>query len=164
MHSDILRGIAAASIPTAAEQDRLEVRLLTLYITLSFINDLVGPICYVYQLAPSLLFKVASLSHGGWLVGALFIAALLLALPHCIALIAFPRSLGCRLPRQLATGAAALVTLTWGYLAVLAMPLDAGPLSLLYLRQAVESLGLAALYALSLNAQQLRAIASRLFA
>lgn len=160
---DLARGMAAKIIPTVEQQDRFEVRLLTLYVTLSFINDLIGPITYVYQLSPSLLYKVASLSHATGLVGGLFVLALVLALPHCIALIAFPRSLSLRLPRKMACFAAVIVTLTWGYLAVLATPLDAGPLSFLYARQAVESVALALLYAISLNAQLLRDLTRRVF-
>lgn len=156
--AELRRGLNSTAIPTAEQQDRLEVRLLTLYMTCAFINDLVGPITYIYKLSPSLLYKVASLSHGSWLVGAMFVAALVLALPHAIALIFFPGSLAKRWPRKLATIAAALVTLTWAYLAILAFPLDAGPLVWLYLRQAVESGGLAFLYAISLNAQLLRAL------
>ncbi len=98
------------------------------------------------------------MSHGEWLVGAMFIAALLLAMPHAIALLFFPRTLAVRWPRKCATLAAVLVTVTWGYFGVLAMPLDVGPLSWLYFRQGLESVGLAFLYAISLNAQLLRAI------
>lgn len=156
--ADLERGMRSMAIPTPAEQDHLEVRLLTLYITWSFINDLVGPITYVYGLAPSLLFKVAQLSHGTWLVGAMFIAALVLALPHAFALTFLPHTLATRWPRKAATWAACLVLVTWAYLAVLSLPLDEGPLFWLYLRQAFESAGLAFLYAISLNAQLLRAI------
>jgi hypothetical protein len=155
---ELLRGMRSASIPSAEQQDHLEVRLLTMYLTLSFINDLVGPITYIYQLTPSLLYKVASLSHGSWAVGVMFGAALVLALPHAVALIFFPRTLATRWPRKAATLAAVIVTVTWCYLAILSMPLDAGPLVWLYLRQAVESVGLAFLYAISLNAQLLRAL------
>lgn len=155
---ELLRGMRAAPIPTAEQQDHLEVRLLTMYLTLSFINDLVGPITYIYQLSPSLLYKVASLSHGSWAVGAMFCAALVLAVPHAVALIFFPRTLATRWPRKAATLAAVIVTVNWCYLAILSLPLDAGPLVWLYLRQAAESVALAFLYAISLNAQLLRAL------
>lgn len=155
---ELLHGMRSASIPTAEQQDHLEVRLLTMYLTLSFINDLVGPITYIYQLAPSLLYKVASLSHGSWAVGAMFCVALVLALPHAFALVFFPRTLAVRWPRKAATLAAVIVTVTWCYLAILSLPMDAGPLFWLYLRQAVESVALAFLYAISLNAQLLRAL------
>lgn len=155
---ELRRGLGAVAIPTAEQQDRLEVRLLTLYITYVFINGLVGPITYIYDLEPSLLHKVASLSHGSWLVGAMFVAAVALALPHTVALICFPKTLGIRWPRKLATAAAALAALTWAYLAILAIPLDSGPLFWLYVRQVGEALGLAFIYAISLNAQLLRAL------
>lgn len=155
---ELLRGLDAAPVPTPEQQDHLEVRLLTLYLTWSFINNLVGPITYVYGLAPSLLYQVAAMSHGEWLVGAMFVIALLLAIPHAVALLFFPRTLAVRWPRKCATLAAVLVTVTWCYLGVLALPLDLGPLSWLYFRQGLESVGLAFLYAISLNAQLLRAI------
>lgn len=155
---ELLRGMAATAVPTPEQQDHLEVRILTLYVTVSFINDLIGPITYIYQLTPSLLYRVAALSHGAWAVGAMFVLALLLALPHAVALLFFPRTLDTRWPRKLATLSAAIVTLTWAYLAVLSLPLDAGPLFWLYMRQAADSIGLAFIYAISLNAQLLRAI------
>ncbi len=155
---DLLRGIESAPIPTPQQQDHLEVRLLTMFVTLVFINGLIGPITYVYGLAPSLLYKVAAMSHGGELVGAMFVVGLVLAIPHAVALMFFPRALSKRWPRKLATLAAVIVTVTWCYLGVLALPLDAGPLPWLYFRQALESVGLAFLYAISLNAQLLRAI------
>lgn len=155
---ELVRGMAHTAVPTAEQQDHLEVRLLTLYITYVFINGLVGPITYIFQLSPSLLFRVASLSHAPNLVGFMYIGALMLATPHALALVFFPKTLATRWPRKLATLAAAVVALTWAYLAVLALPLDAGPLFWLYIRQAVEAIGLAALYAISLNSQLLRAI------
>jgi hypothetical protein len=154
----VRRHVAAARIPTPSQQDRLEVRLLTIYVTLSFANDLVGPITYIYQVAPSMLFKVASLAHATGVIGLLFIVSLVLMLPHVFSLLFLPRKLGCRWPRKLACLAAAISSLTWFYLAVLASPLDMGPLSLLYGRQGLESLFLSLLFAVSLNAQQLRSL------
>lgn len=150
--------MAYTKVPSPAQQDRLEVRLLTLYLTWSFINDLAGPITYVFGLAPSLLYQVAAISHGPWFIGGAFILALVLALPHAIALVFFPGTLHMRLPRRLATAAACLVMVTWGYLAVQSLRLDVGLLHWLYLRQAIESGALGFLYAVSLNAQLLRAI------
>ncbi|HET7155703.1 MAG TPA: hypothetical protein VFI87_10100 [Hyphomicrobiaceae bacterium] len=156
---ELRRGLDAVAIPTAEQQDRLEVRLLTLYITYEFINGLIGPITFIYGLEPSLLHKVAALSHGSWLVGVMFIAALLLAVPHAVALLFFPKTLAVRWPRKLATAAAAIVALTWAYLSILAIPLDMGmQLFWVFLRQAFESMALAFLYAISLNAQLLRAL------
>lgn len=158
LSADLLRGLAAKAIPFSDQQDRLEVRLLSLYITCSFINDQLGPITYVLKLPPSMLYRVANLAHTSWLVGAMFITALVLALPHAIALLAFPSTLEVRWPRKCATLAASIVMVTWGYLAVLAMPIDAGPLFWLYIRQAIDSAGLAFIYAISLNAQLLRSL------
>lgn len=156
--AELRRGIHATVIPTAEQQDRLEVRLLTLYITYVFINGLIGPIACIYSLEPSLIHKVAALSHGSWLVGAMFLAALVLALPHALALLLFPNTLAARWPRRLATMAAAIATLAWAYMAILSLPLDMGQLFWLFLRQAFEAVGLAFLYAISLNAQLLRAL------
>lgn len=155
---ELRRGLDAVAIPTAEQQDRLEVRLLTLYITAVFVNGLIGPITLIFGIEPSLVHRVASLSHGSWLVGAMFVTALVLALPHAAALLFFPKTLAVRWPRKLATLAAVLVTVAWGYMAILALPLDMGPVFWLFLRQAFESVGLAFLYAISLNAQLLRAL------
>ena len=50
------------------------------------------------------------------------------------------------------------MTVTWALLAVRALPLDAGLLYWVYLREVIASMGLAFLYAISLNAQLLRAL------
>ncbi|WP_390342383.1 hypothetical protein ACFJIS_19055 [Variovorax boronicumulans] len=149
--------LQAANIPTPPEQDRMEVRVYAAYVTLAFMNDLIGPITYVFKLEPTMLFKVASLSPSNYFVGALFLAALVLMVPHCLHLIFMPNRLSIRWPRRLATVAGVISCLTWFYLAQLARPLDIGPsLQWLYGRQALESLGVSALFAISLNAQLLR--------
>lgn len=155
---ELLRGIGAAAVPTPEQQDHLEVRLLAMYVTVEFINSLVGPLTYIYQLTPSLIYQVASRSGNPNAVAAMFAAALVLAAPHAIALVCFPRSLALRWPRKFATLAACLVALTWGYLAVLTFPLDVGSLFWLYVREVASYMALAFLYAVSLNAQLLRAI------
>lgn len=162
--ADLRRHVRAAKVPTPTEQDRLEVRLLTIYVTLSFANDLAGPITYIYQIAPSMLSTVASHAHTTGFIGGLFILALTLMLPHAFALIFLPRSLGCRWPRKAACLAAAIATLTWFYLALLAVPLNVGPLSFLYGRHGLASLFLSLLFAVSLNAQQLRKLHDWFFA
>ncbi|SIQ99536.1 hypothetical protein [Pseudacidovorax sp. RU35E] len=159
---EVLRGLSAAAVPTPEQQDRLEVRLLTAFVTLSFINDLAGPITYIFRLAPSMLHKVAALEHGlpgAHAIGFAFIVSLLLIVPHAVALAFFPGSLAIRWPRKLATLAAVISAFTWGYLGVLSLPLQtSGALFWLYERQGIESVGLAFIYAISLNAQLLRAI------
>lgn len=155
---DLLAGMRSKRIPSPAQQDNIEVRLLTLFITWSFINDLVGPICYVFGFTPSLLHKVAVVSHGPWLVGGAFILAMVLTLPHAIVLTFMPSAMHLRWPRKLATAAAALVLVTWAYMAVQATKLDFPGLQWLYLRQGACAFFLAFLYALSLNAQLLRRI------
>ncbi|AMM23156.1 hypothetical protein [Variovorax sp. PAMC 28711] len=151
------RDVAAAAVPDDVEQNRIEVRLLTIFVTLSFMNDLIGPVMYILQIPASTLFKVAALGHYSWLVGGMFVVSILLTIPHFVSLLVLPRLLSCRTPRLMACGAAVISALTWIYLAVLAQPLDfAGPISVLYGRQSFESLFLALIYAVSLNAQQLR--------
>lgn len=154
--AEIAAGLRAVSIPLPGEQDRFEVRLLTAYLMMSFINDLIGPISYIFNVPGSMLHRVASMSGTGDLIGFGFVFAACLAIPHMFALLCYPKFLTARLPRKLAVLAAVVVTLMWSYLAVLAMPLDVGPLSILYARQAIEAVGLAFLLAVSLNSQQLR--------
>lgn len=154
---EIEQGLLATPMPTASEQDHIEVRLLSIFVTLSFVNDLAGPIAYVFQIAPSMLFRVATMAQGPHLIGMLFVTALVLALPHALALLFLPEKLAHRLPRKLATLAAVIAAMTWAYLAILAMPLDTGaPLFGLYLRESAVSFGLAFVYAVSLNSQLLR--------
>lgn len=155
---EVLAGMRAKSIPTPAQQDNMEVRLWTLFVTWTFLIDLTGPITYVFGFAPSLLHQVAVVSHGPWLVGGAFLLAMLMMVPHTIVLTFYPRHMGLRWPRKMATAAAALVLVTWGYLAVQSTRLDYGPLHWLYVRQCIPTFFLAMLYAVSLNAQLLRRI------
>lgn len=155
---ELLRGLSSTAVPTPEQQDHLEVRLLAMYITVEFINSLIGPLTYIYQLTPSLIYQVAARSGNSSAVAAMFAIALALAAPHAVALICFPRTLALRWPRKLATLAACVVALAWAYLAVLSFPLDAGPLFWLYVREVASAMGLAFIYAISLNAQLLRAI------
>lgn len=155
---ELLHGLNSAMVPSPQEQDHLEVRLLAMYVTVEFLNSLVGPLTLISQLTPSLIYQVAVRSGNPNLIAGMFAAGLILATPHAIALICFPRSLALRWPRKLATLAASLVALTWAYLAVLTFPIDVGSLFWLYAREVASSMGLAFLYAISLNAQLLRAI------
>lgn len=156
---DLIRGARNTKVLTGTQQDHLEVRLLSIFATWAFLNGIVGPITYLYQLAPSILYRVAALSQVPQLVLASFIVAGLLMLPHAVALVFFPKTLYVRWPRKCATASAALVAVNWAYLAVLAQPIDS-ELSLfwLYGRNMVESLGMAFLFAMSLNAQLVRIV------
>jgi hypothetical protein len=153
---DLVQGLGATAVPTPQQQDHLEVRLLAAYVTLEFLNSLIGPIVYILQLSPSLIYQVATRSSHPDVIAGLFIGAALLALPHAVSLVFLPRTLEVRWPRKCATFAACLVTLVWAYLAVLTLPLDVGPLFWLYVREAATNAGLAFIYAVSLNAQLLR--------
>ncbi len=155
---DLERGVRAAEVPTPQQQDRLEVRLLAAYVTLEFLNSLVGPIVYILQLSPSLIYQVAARSGHTDVIAGLFIAAAVLVLPHAVSLVFIPRTLEVRWPRKFATFAVCMVTLMWAYLAVLTLQLDVGPLFWLYVREVVANGGLAFIYAVSLNAQLLRAL------
>lgn len=155
---ELLAGMRSKRIPSPAQQDNIEVRLLTLFITWSFINDLAGPISYVFGFSPSILHQVAVVSHGPWFVGGAFSLALLGMMPHAIVLTFRPGLMDRRWPRKLATAAAALVMVTWAYMAIQSTRLDYPGIHWLYIRQAVSSFFLAFLYALSLNAQLLRRI------
>lgn len=138
------------------DQDRVEVRLLSLVLTGSFLNDLVEPIFYIATVHDSMIYRVACLTHTPWAVVAIFAAAALVALPHFVALLCMPRFLACRAPRKMACAAACAASLLWAYLGTLALPLDAGALPFLYWRACLGALVIAAVYGFSLNSQQLR--------
>lgn len=146
---DLVRGVSAAPVPTPQQQDHLEVRLLAAYVTVEFLKSLIGPITYILQLAPSLIYQAAARSGHPDVIACLFIAAALFALPHAFALIFLPRTLEVRWPRKCAAFSAALVAFVWAYLAVLTLPLEVKPLFWLYVREAATAIGLAFIYSIS---------------
>jgi hypothetical protein len=155
---DLVRGVNAKAVPTPQQQDHLEVRLLAAYVTIEFLKSLVGPITYILQLAPSLIYQAAARSGHSEVIAGMFVVAGLLMLPHAFALLFLPRTLEVRWPRKCAALSAALVGFVWAYLAVLTLPLQIKPLFWLYVREAVTAIGLAFIYSISLNAQLLRRI------
>lgn len=143
------------------DRDRLEVRMLTLVLTCRFVYDLVEPV--LFGLSPHKEFPIQKvLAESPTLLSAVFMLALLLALPMFFTLLfPSPGRLARRMPRRLACYAAAIATVTWFYLSTLALTLDFVTVPWVYLRNGCWSLVLAGLFALSLNAQQVRALHSK---
>lgn len=152
----------AAKVPSVLEQARIEVRLLSIVLTSSFLYDLLEPVLYFFSVGTSTLHRVMAMSHMPGVIVAVFITAMLVTVPLWLSLVFTPTAgLAERLPRWLACQAAVVATMCWMYLAVLALPLDYGPLSWFYARNALGALIMAAVYALSLNAQQVRQLKER---
>lgn len=151
-----------AAVP-ARERDRVEVRVLTLVLTSRFLYDLLEPVLFALHATVGSPFqRVLALSHVPLALSVVFICALLLALPMWFSLLFAPvTKLASRLPRRLACYAAITATVTWFYLSALAVSLDLTTLPWVYLRNGCWSLVMAGLYALSLNAQQVRALHSK---
>lgn len=156
--AQLRRNVAAARLPSAAQWDRVEVRLLAAYVTGRAINDLWGYIVYVLHIDTSVLHKVASLPPGAKAVGIFFCLAAVLLVPHFVSLVFFPRRLSVRWPRKLALMGAVVACLTWFHLANQARAIDVGGLAWTYFRYAFADLALAAIYGVSLNAQIARAL------
>lgn len=156
--AQLRRNVAAARLPTSAQWDRVEVRLLAAYVTGRAINDLWGYVVYVLHIDGSVLHKVATLPPGAHVVGALFAAAMALLVPHFLSLLFFPRRLSVRWPRKLALLGAVVACLTWFHLANQARPMDVSGLAWSYFRYAIADLALATVYGVSLNAQLARAL------
>lgn len=160
---ELVESLAVAKIPTPIEQDRIEVRVLTLVLTFFFMGHLLQAAIYILAIETSTLHRVAALTHASWLVVALFAAAAAATLPHIVSLLFLPRLLAHRLPRKMACFAAMGTAVLWFYLAALARPLDGGPLTLIYICSGLGALVIAGIFGVSLNAQQLRNLAERLF-
>ena len=156
--AQLRRNVAAAHLPTSAQWDRVEVRLLAAYATGSAINDLWGFVVHVLNIQVSVLHKVSTLPPGTHAVAILFSLALALLVPHFVSLLFFPRRLSVRWPRKLAWAGAVLSCLTWFHLANQARALDVDGLAWTYFRYALADLALAAVYGVSLNAQLARAL------
>lgn len=145
------------------ERDRVEVRVLTLVLTSRFLYDLLEPVLFALSANDGSPFqRVMALSHMPFALSAVFICSLLFALPMWFSLLLAPaHRLARRLPRRLACYAAVAATVTWFYLSTLALSLEFATLPWIYVRNGCWSLVMAALYALSLNAQQVRALHSK---
>lgn len=160
---ELVETLAVAKIPTPIEQDRIEVRLLTLTLTGFFVGNLLQAAIYIVAIESSTLYRVAALTHAPWVLVMLFAAAALATLPHLVSLACLPRLLDHRLPRKMACFAAMGTAVLWFYLAALSRPLDLGPLTLLYICSGLGALLIAGIFGVSLNAQQLRILAEKLF-
>lgn len=159
----LTESLAVVEIPNQIEQAYREVRLYAMVLTGSFLWDEAEPIFYILSVPTSTFNKVVAMTHAPDFVAALLCLAFVATLPHFLALLIFPKLMGRRLPRVLACSAAVVLALIYFYLANLAWPLDIGPLPWLYMRAGLGALVMAFLYAVSLNAQQLRSLAARLF-
>lgn len=145
------------------DRDRIEVRVLTLVLTSRFLYDLLEPVLFALSAQDGSPFqRVMALSHVPFALSVVFIAALVLTLPMWLSLLLAPsRRLANRMPRRLACYAAIAATVTWFYLSTIALSLEFATLPWVYVRNGLWSLVMAGLYALSLNAQQVRALHSK---
>jgi hypothetical protein len=156
-----------ASMPMAAvparDRDRVEVRVLTLVLSTRFLYDLLEPVLFAVTAADGSPFhRMLAQSHVQLVLSVVFFSALLLALPMWLSLLFAPVTrLAHRLPRRLACYAATIATVTWFYLSALSVSLDYTVLPWVYVRNGCWSLVMAGIYALSLNAQQVRALYSK---
>jgi hypothetical protein len=137
-------------------QDRAEVRLLSLIVTGTFFYNLLEPAWYIASLNTGAMHKIANMSGYLWWVVGAFVLAGVMTLPHLLSLALFPQWLACRFPRKMATYAALIAAFLWGFLATLAMPVDIKGLVLLYWLNSLGSLVVGGVYGFSLNSQQLR--------
>lgn len=143
------------------DQHKAEVRLYASLITIGFALLLIEPIFYLQWVPMSMVSKVAGLAPWKHCVTAAFGICLAAMTPHLVSLLFRPRSLGVKWPRRCAGYAALGGAVTWLYLAVLAVPLDAGGLEFAY---AIRMLGCAVIgvtYGFSINAQQGRELKER---
>lgn len=138
------------------DQDRTEVRILSVVLTLFFAEHLIEPAMYATFVHESRTQWVISLTGAPNAARILLFLWVVLVVPHFISLIAFPQFLHLKWPRRFACAGASGAALTWFYFANLAWPLDAGVLPWMYAIRAVWDLFVAAVLAFSLNSQLLR--------
>lgn len=137
-------------------QDKFEVRLLSIVLTSIFAGDLIRSALGVLFAASTPLYKVADISRFsryGIAIFCLTFAAL--TVWHLFRLVAIPSQLADERPRRLATWGACGATIMWVYLAALSEPLDLD-VWWQYAFKAFGSVLIGALYAQSINAQQIR--------
>jgi hypothetical protein len=160
--AQFVQELACITIPDEVAQARVEVRVYAMVLTGSFLWDEIEPVFYLLGVRTSAFDRVVALTHLPQVFAVLLVACFMVTLPHFVALVCMPHRLALPLPRLLACVAACLMALMWFYLANIAWPLDLGAVPWLYMRSGAGALGMAALYAVSLNAQQLRNLAHRL--
>lgn len=132
------------------DQQRFEVRLYAAIVTFLFILSSAAPAMLV------LFDPVKTPMH--WFVSAMFWLSVALTIPHLFTLVFMPRLLSRRKPRLLAVWGATIAAFVWLFLGVHADPTQYGedPSPWFYWLRALGCLLVAAIYAWSLNNQQLR--------
>jgi len=156
VHVDDLRRYIAAAPSLPHNQDRAEVRLQASFITAVFLLLLAEPIYYIFTVPDAMLTRVTSLAWSRWCVVGSFGLCFLGAVPHLFTLLFRPDLLAVRHPRRWAAGAAVGAAVTWMVLANMAVPLDVGGVEGAYVIRAVVCLFIAGIFAVSVNAQQMR--------
>ena len=151
-----LREWVAKTCALPQNQDKAEVRTLASLVTAGFLFSLIEPLVYLFFVPASLVSRVAGMAPFQYVISIAFGAALVMTIPHLLALLFTPKKLYVEWPRRLATYGALLAAVTWLYLVALAVPLDVGLVEYAYGARVVGSLVVGGAYGVSLNAQQLR--------
>ena len=151
-----LRKYAANAPSFPVNQDRNEVRLYAAFVTVIALLLLAEPIFYISSVEESMVAKVAHVAPSVWCVLGAFGVSGILTLPHLFTLIFRPDLLAHRRFRVWATMGALLSSVTWMWMANLAVPMDVDGVEWPYGIRALVSLTIALIYGFSVNAQQLR--------
>lgn len=140
------------------DQNRSEVRIYAAIMTALFIYFMMESGLSALTVPQTPLFKVVSLSHHPHVTALAFFICVAMVIPHVLTLVFFPGFLSRKEPRLIASYGARGCALLWFYFANLARPLDFGELPYFYMARAVLCLLVAAVFAYSLNSQQLREV------
>lgn len=149
-----LPSYVAQSTAIPYDKDRAEVRMYAAVVSLAATGALLVTAYYALAMRASLLWQVAAKTGHPGVVGALFLAASALMMPHVFDLLFRPDKLSCTLSRKMACGAMVLTAVLWGVLATEAKPLGFGLVPLTYWASAVGYLLVGGAFGYSLNAQQ----------
>lgn len=153
---DDIRHYAFLSKNMPVEQDKAEVRMQSLFVTLIFVLLCLEPVFYILTVPGSMIARISLLAPSVWCIVASFSIASLATIPHMYALLTHsgpPNDQLFKIWAALASFGAALV---WIYLANLAYPLDAGWLEWAYALRSAICLCIASIYGYSVNAQQMK--------
>lgn len=158
VHPHQVLDLLTSSKMAALGSDRTEVRSSRATIALLLAYQLCEPGTYILFIEGGLVSKVAGITHAPVLLGLAFYACAALLLPLMMLLAFRPSLLGLKTPRKLATLAGLGGAGLWGLLSFMAADLDfeGGWLTVVFAIRAFVDLGLALLFALSLNAQHAR--------
>ncbi len=136
--------------------DKVQLRMALGLLTAIIIYNLWEPATYIWFIDDSLAYKTAALLHANSIIGSIFILCGLMMAPHLVSLVLIPSLLSCKAPRRMAAAGGVMGAVLWFLMAFVSKDLDSNWVMPVFAIRAVVYMGVAFVYATSLNSQRAR--------